>query len=266
MPSRPHLRLTSAQWQVAVRGRLGLMRAPAGATCQLPRADAGEVCGALLDECLRHASLCAAGPTRMRTDRALVTALRLAAVREGTYMDVERAIPEYYKVSGNGAVVEAILDALIRWPGAGSEHRIDVSVRCPFAARYPRTDSVPGVAAAAGGKEKRDRYGASVSPLIFEAGGRIGHDGLETIAAMQRDARIYGRRRRLGRPPGFDMRVLLLSLEVALAREVADATLLSLGCPLRRPWAGPCLRLYRCVRGFCGFLLFFSRDKLDTSS
>ena len=229
VPSRPHLRLTSAQWQVAVRGRLGLMRAPAGATCRLPRADAGEVCGAPLDECLRHASLCAAGPIRMRTHRALVMALRLAAEREGAYVDVERAIPEYYMVSGTGAVVEAILDAVIRWPGAGSEHRIDVSVRCPFAARYPRTDSVPGVAAAAGGKEKRDRYGTSVSPLIFETGGRIGHDGLETLAALQRDARMYGRRR-LGRPPGFDMRVLRLSLEVALAREVADATLLSLGC------------------------------------
>ena len=81
------------------------------------------------------------------------------------------------------------------WPGAGTAHWLDVSIRCAHASRYTVARRRGGVAAAAGETEKRRRYGNSVSPVVFEASGRMGRGGIAAITAMDRDARMYGKRK-----------------------------------------------------------------------
>jgi hypothetical protein len=235
VPVRPPLQFTSAQWTMAAQRRLGACRKPCGAqTCQLPAAGSGggggsgDVCGAVLDGALIHAALCGAGPMRMRGHRAIASTLRAAVEREGAIVDLERTLPELYSTDASGAVTEAVMDMVIYWPGAGTAHWVDVSIRCAHASRYTTAQKRGGVAAAAGEVEKRRRYGDSVSPLIFETAGRLGRCGIAALAAMDRDARMYGRRK-LGRLPGLNVRSVRVLLEAAIIRHDADATLLSLG-------------------------------------
>ena len=78
------------------------------------------------------------------------------------------------------------------------------------------------------GDGEAQRYGNSVSPVVFEASGRMGRGGIAAITAMDRDARMYGKRR-LGKSPGLNLRSLRVLLEAAVIRHDADAALLSLG-------------------------------------
>ena len=164
----------------------------------------------------------------MRGHRAVVAVLRKALEATGAAVDLERTIPELVKVQSGGAVQEAIMDLVVAWPGAGAPHWIDVSIRCPFATRYACTRVKVGAAAADGEAEKRARYGRCVEPVVFETAGRIGANGLAVLAGLQRDARLFGRKR-LGGSPGLNLRAVRAALEAALVRHDADATLLALG-------------------------------------
>ena len=79
-----------------------------------------------------------------------------------------------------------------------------------------------------GDREKAARYGPSVLSLCFESNGRLSSGGCSALAALAADARDHGRRR-LGRPPGINVRTLRAELEATLLRALADDVLLALG-------------------------------------
>ena len=63
-------------FRMATMRRLGLLTAPAGATCCIPSSAAGgepELCGHVLDRHLQHPQLCKQGVARQRPHRALAT-------------------------------------------------------------------------------------------------------------------------------------------------------------------------------------------------
>ena len=165
---------------------------------------------------------------RMRGHRAVVAALRAAAEREGAVVDIERTPPDLFVLQADGSVVEEAMDIVVYWPGAGTAHWLDVSIRCVHASRYTAAQRRGGVAAAAGETEQRRRYGNSVSPVVFEASGRMGRGGIAEITAMDHDARMYGKRK-LGKSPGLNLGSLRVLLEAAVIRHDADAALLSPG-------------------------------------
>ena len=231
VPTHVTQRFTSAEWSVAFQGKLGLLKAPRGTTCQLPSGrDPTEVCGVTMDEPCRHPSQCGAGPNTLRTHNALSEVVRQLAVREGAFADKEQRVPDLYHVDPtSGAVVEAILDVVISWPGSGIVHRVDVTVRCPYAARYAATShSRSAVAADKGDEDKRVRYGDEVMPLTFESLGRLSAEGHATLAAISRESILYGKKR-IGRRPGVQVKTLRARLEVELLRQQADTLLVSLG-------------------------------------
>ena len=230
VPTKAAWRFTNTHWVAALRARIGALHVAPGTLCRMPRADEGEKCGKLMSDPLVHPFLCDAGPARLRPHRALVATLRAGVEREGAWADIERPIPELFVRNEDGSVVEAIMDVVTAWPGAAAAHRVDVTVRCPWAERYLRLGSSerPGVAASTGDKEKLIRYGPSVLSLCFESNGQLSVGGCATLAALAADARDHGRRR-LGRAPGINVRTLRVDLEAALLRALADDVLLSLG-------------------------------------
>jgi hypothetical protein len=65
---------------------------------------------------------------------------------------------------------------------------VDVTIRCPYAARYPNTHRIAGVAAASGALAKLKHYGEWVLPLAFETGGRLSLEGKRTLDTMAQRA------------------------------------------------------------------------------
>ena len=99
---------------------------------------------------------------------------------------------------------------------------IDVTIRSPHASRYKSSATVAGVAAAAGAKEKKDRYGDTVLPLPFESYGRLGEVGHETLETLAIAASACTGPARF--PHGWRA-----ACERALLYAIADVGLLALG-------------------------------------
>ena len=190
--------LPNGHWRVSTRARLGLLRAAPGARCGMPRAD-GKPCGALLDPRLRHASMCKAGPARLRPHGAVQAALADELGRAGAYVDTERIVPELTQLRDD-RFEDAVLDVTAWWPGTCIWYLIDVTVRYPGASRYCKSADEAGQAARIAEGEKHTRYGESVLPLAFEPLGRLGAEGqaaLEKLAAMASCAPLVHTRRGL---------------------------------------------------------------------
>ena len=100
---------------------------------------------------------------------------------------MERCIPDLSRSGENGAIEDAIMDVVAVLPNASRHYWFDVSVRSPHAARYNEAiernaGNVPGFAAEAGFKEKRQRYQSDdVIPIAFEPYGRIGDSTVTAI-------------------------------------------------------------------------------------
>ena len=233
IPVADAVTLNNARWVTAMQMRLGLLRAPPGAVCLLPRGrEPGEVCGAVLDACCEHPTVCDVGPVRMRTHKALARVLRRELLADGASVDLERPIPELAATDEAGTIQDAVLDLCVHWPGSPAQLLLDVSVRSQHATRYGASASRPGAAAASGEGDKERRYGLNVLPLVFEAAGRLGVGSRASLEALLAESRAWGRPRRGGRQ-GLDGRRLRLHLEAAVLREEADAILLALGCRAR---------------------------------
>ena len=81
--------MDDAHWRTAVRQRLGIMTAPVGAMCYLPKGKDQDVkCGHSLDADLHHPMLCKVGPARMRPHRAVASALRHLLKSSGAHVDI----------------------------------------------------------------------------------------------------------------------------------------------------------------------------------
>ena len=99
-------------------------------------------------------------------------------------MDIERAVPEL-AVWKDSACVDAIMDAIAWWPGRLQRHLVDVTIRCPHAARYGPGDDVTQRAE----NEKHHRYGQSVWPLAYTSYGRLGREGQQLLELLSAEAR-----------------------------------------------------------------------------
>ncbi|CAK0795081.1 unnamed protein product [Prorocentrum cordatum] len=236
LPAKTAEWFPSSYFRVATMRRLGALSAPPGATCRLPckAGNSDEACGHRLDPTLQHPQLCKQGPARMRPHRALAAALARLLRECRAEIDIERTVPELIRVLPNGAVQEAVLDLVVTFPGSVQPLYIDVSIRCPHAARYAQAQASPGDAANAAVDDKMRRYGSDVLTVALESYGRLAagtHWSLEHLAthaaASLRDQwaapRLVPRWR--------------AALERAVAFAAADIDLLSLGAaplPSRR--------------------------------
>ena len=71
---------------------------------------------------------------------------------------------------------------------------IDVTIRSPFARGLSDPSRKPGVAAAAGERDKVVRYGPAVLPFAVEQFGRLGAVARQTLAALHRESCATGGR------------------------------------------------------------------------
>ena len=188
MPRRAEEYFPNTHFRAASLRRLSAISAPEGATCAIPARnhDTEDVCGHALDPQLIHPQLCKQGPARMRPHRALAAALARELRRCGAEVDLERTVLELARRDEAGNLKEAILDLVVTFPGTFQQHYVDVTIRCPHAARYEHAAVAPGEAASAAAREKHVRYGSDVLPIAVETYGRLAsesHRALEHLAS-----------------------------------------------------------------------------------
>ena len=231
IPSRPDYFMDNEHFRIALNMRLGIMEAPPGTVCQVPRStdvtSFPELCLQSLDNCLVHPLLCKAGPARYRRHRALAETYGRCARDAGAHVDLERACPELYSKDSQGNVKEAILDVVHHLPGGPWQRKIDVTIRCPFASLEGDACVTPGLAARHGEEDKRRRYGSSVFCLAFESFGRLGYLSLANLKLLAAD---FEHRTHFKKPSRRLCSRWRLSLERSLLYELADIVALSLGC------------------------------------
>jgi len=195
LPDRPSDLLGTAHFRVATLLRIGALKPPRTATCQLEArgtrqrgeegGGAAPVCGRAMGRWCEHALLCKCGPARLRPHRALAGVLARELRDCGAEVDLERVVPDLSDLAADDPEKrDAVLDIVASFPGSFAFNYVDVSIRCPHASRYTRAAHVPGSAAAKAADEKRDRYGPSVLPLVFESYGRLGTDGRRTLETL----------------------------------------------------------------------------------
>ena len=182
--ANPRELMRNAHWRIATQLRIGQSPEVVGTACALKRAKDGEVCEKDLVANPFHAHSCKHGGARQRPHKAVQQTLaRLVQQADGD-CDLERYIPELYdEVQRNGRMETrcAIMDAVVAFPGQLQASWLDVSIRCPHAERYGRSESAAGSAATAGENEKFARYGQQVQPLVWETFGRMGVRSRETL-------------------------------------------------------------------------------------
>ena len=115
----------------------------------------------------------------MRPHRLLQKALARRLQFSGAHVDEERHIPELYDTVWDKTLRKqvprvALMDVVASFPGLPAPFLIDVSVRSPAAERVATATVIAGKAAQKGEKEKWDRYGPMVRPMVFESLGRAG--------------------------------------------------------------------------------------------
>ena len=189
------------QWVEAIRYRLGIpCRAP-GSLCKNERAD-GVACGCQLDANGDHATDCEFGPLRNRRHDDLADVYADIVDECGGIARREAFIPELSRGR------EAWLDVWAYGTPELPDLLLDISVRNPTAQRYRAiAGSSPGAAAAAGEREKFDRYppagGRTVWPVVYETRGRA---GAEAERLLQQLAAAFRRRaHRRGRATGQEL-------------------------------------------------------------
>jgi hypothetical protein len=193
----PHELLPNAHWRVATASRVGMGAAPPHAVCQLTASTdrVGEVCGRPFRLDPHHHENCQRGAAHMRPHRNLAATLAALIRRAGGTADIERYVPELYDHVGGAddrRVRLAIMDVVAHFPGALVQKWLDVSVRSAHAERYAKAVATPGYAAGIGEKEKRERYGDRVEPIVFEVLGRLGPAGDAAVRALVSAAAAAG--------------------------------------------------------------------------
>ena len=227
IPFEPGLFFPNHHFRMLMLMRLCCIDVPSGSVCQIPKADSvgDDFCGCALASPLVHPHLCKAGPARLRPHRGLANVLADKARRAGAHVDLERACPHLYQQQADGKILEAIMDVVFHFPGGPSVRHLDVTVRCPHAERYCDVESLPGVAAAAGVRDKLDRYDESVMAISMETYGRMSSTSIAHIRAITSDfVRPCSRQ-----SPGLVYHQLRYSLEHALFFEIVDVVIQSLG-------------------------------------
>ena len=179
LPTAPCSFFDNDHFRAALQMRLGSVRAPDGALCQMVKAGkcSDDKCLTSITNPVVHPLLCKYGPSRLRPHRSMVVRLQQELVRSGANVDIERAVPSLYRVGSDGVVTEAILDVVLSFPGSLTQTSLDVTIRCRHSLRYNKSANVAGTAASDGEMEKFERYGQGVLPIAFETYGRLGSTG-----------------------------------------------------------------------------------------
>ena len=173
LPDWPSDLLGSAHFLVATLLRVGAFRPPRGASCQLEargarfpdaddatagRRDQSLVCGRAMGQWCEHALLCKCGPARLRPHRALAGVFARGLRDCGAEVDLERVVPDLSNLTAEDPEKrDAVMDLVANFLGSYTMNYVDVSIRCPHAARYTCAANVPGSAAAKAADEKRER-------------------------------------------------------------------------------------------------------------
>ena len=220
--------LHNGHWRMATLLRLGSVRLQPGLRCAMPRGGTGGCCGTPLDCNGLHSLLCQTGPSRMRPHRSVVACLARRARISGAHVDTERAIPELATWEG-GRCVDAIMDAVLWWPGRLQRHLCDITIRCPHAARYAAEEDPTERAS----REKHRRYGDEVWPLAYTSYGRLGTEGRQFLELMCAEAREHSEACSTQRGLVASWR---RDLERALLHAVADSALQTLGAKGLQTW------------------------------
>ena len=176
-PTRQAWRFVNSEFVAAAQQRLGaLARPPSALACQIRCSD-GSVCGALLGGRMRHANVCPRG--YIRVHKAMAASVVNEATRAGADVDIERYAQELMRQTGDGAIEDAKMDAVVSWPASGSRILVDASVGSAASARYQRMGAATkcGVAAHAGDKGTISRHGQAVWPCTVELRGRLSERG-----------------------------------------------------------------------------------------
>ena len=140
-------------------------------------------------------------------------------------VDYERPVPDMCRVAPDGYIQEAVLEKIVTFPGSVGFYAVAMSSRAPQAERSGNAASRPGLAAELGAAEKVRRYGVDVLPVVFDAGGRRGAQGLASLRSLAMAARQHADALG-GRPLWQCWRV---ELETCLWLSSDDVVLLGLG-------------------------------------
>ena len=240
--------MPNAVWRAATLDRLRLWKMPAGAVCQLRRqtphgdrtkVEGRVVCGKLLDDDQHHPHRCEHGAAKLRPHESLKHRTSEFLRRAEAFVDIERVIPELADYAWDRKEKKwkprvARMDIVAQWPGSSVQWWLDVSVRAASAIKHQRCEGatmMPGAAAAAGEKEKRQRYGDAVRAIVFETQGRLGNRGQRTLKELAAAASTSSRR--------ISPRVLgqwRLEMERAVIAAVADSLVRAAGASDRQYW------------------------------
>ncbi len=234
---RPRQWLPNQHFRIAtmMRMQLAVISADQPIMCgnRAKGGDGEETCGCKLDDRMYHSRVCKIGPARVRTHNALARAVAMELRMAGASVDVERHVPELYKINTEGVVMEAIADISVHFPGEGFLTHLDVSVRAAGAERYvAQRGHSRRVAHAAerGESEKLDRYGPQMRPIIIEDGGRLGPESTIVVHDLASRAAMFTK----GLCPARPFRAKLVqALRRTLCFEQADAALAMLGSRVR---------------------------------
>ena len=139
-------------------------------------------------------------------------------------MDVERYCCDLAKTDASGRVVEAWMDVCAQFPGCCHLWRLDVTIYSTFASYY-NTEKKPGVAAEAGIRDKKKRYGDVVLAIAYEPLGRLSVKSVDGLWLLAKEAASL---KRHGSAADI-FRKWRLQLEHALAWSVAEKALVALG-------------------------------------
>ncbi len=139
---RPGTLIDTIHWLAMSKMRLGTMAVADGMQCQCcgsengpnPASDAyftEPKCLERLTNPVTHPQLCRVGKSRLRPHRMVTRSFCRLFESMNVYADEERAVPCLYHVEESGRVKEAVLDAVLSFPGETGLVPFDVTIRCP---------------------------------------------------------------------------------------------------------------------------------------
>ncbi len=193
---RPGALIDNTHWIVMSKMRLGTMAVADGMACQCCRSENGpnptsEVdftepkCLERLTNPVTHPLLCRVGKSRLKPHRMVARSFCRLFESLNVYADEERAIPSLYQLEENGRIKEAVLDAVLSFPGETGLVPFDVTIRCPHGEDEGIAATRPGHAAKSGCLDKDERYGTNcVVPLSYETYGRLDERSCAELRAV----------------------------------------------------------------------------------
>ena len=218
--SLPGVHFSDEEWEVTIRRRLGMravgpQRPHAVRLCRNLNQSKNQFCGAVLDAEGNHAATCPCGPLTNQCHNGLSD--RWCDILEETEVCTRR---DLYVPALSTPAEEAWLDVGTFGLGPLAQQLFDITVRHPGAARYANhASSEDGATADRGRRDKHDRYGDLVIPLVHESWGRLGNAAEALLnAASEAAARLDWRR---GKVPGNRIQRWRAQLDADLQRAQA---------------------------------------------